>query len=310
MNSPITLRQLNVFIAVARDDGVTAAGQRIGLSQAAVSQALADLEATIGYRLFDRVGRRVVLNSGGRALLVRAQDILRRVKDLDRVALETTQSLNIGASVTLGNYCLPQVLIPYMQRYPGHEVSVAIHNTRDMLEQVLRAQVEVALVEGTLSHRELAVHPWRRDSLTIIAPPGHRLAQRAVQPGDLVDESWVLREQGSGTREAFERATEPHFRIRRVALDTGGNELLKAAVRAGLGIGCISAAAVAEDVERGRLLSLEIPWLNLERTFSVVMHRTRQPEAALLDFLRHCRSQAHAPFSDLPFWRGLDQLPD
>lgn len=295
-----------MFVAVARDDGVTAAGQRIGLSQAAVSQALADLEAAIGRQLFDRIGRRVILNADGRALLVQANEVLARAEAIENGFASVRSALNLGASVTLGNYTLPQVLIPFMQQHRDCEVSVMVRNTQDMLDPLLRAQVDMALVEGTLVHRELLVQPWRSDSLVIIAAPQHPLAGRAVQPADFAGEAWVLREQGSGTREAFERAIAPHFKLDFVALDAGGNELMKEAVRNGLGIGCISATAVAEELRAGTLARIETAWLDLRRVFSVVLHRNRHPELMLRRFLLHCRASAEAPFIEQPFWQMLD----
>jgi DNA-binding transcriptional LysR family regulator len=301
----ITLRQLAVFVAVARDDGVTAAGQRIGLSQAAVSQALADLESAIGRQLFDRVGRRVILNTAGRALLAQANEVLERVETIERGAAATRPVLNLGASVTLGNHTLPQVLVPFMRANASCEVSVTIRNTQEMLDPLLRAQVDMALVEGTLVHRELQVQPWRSDALVLVVAPQHPLAGRTARPADLAEQSWILREQGSGTREAFERAISSHFKLGFVALDAGGNELLKEAVRNNLGIGCISATAVAEELRSGTLARIDTPWLDLSRIFSVVLHRSRQPESTLLQFLMHCREWAVSPYLEQPFWQSL-----
>ena len=182
-----------------------------------------------------------------------------------------------------------------------------VRNTQDMLDPLLRAQVDLALVEGTLAHRELSVFPWRSDALVVIAAPEHRLAGKSVEPVDLAGEAWVLRERGSGTREAFERAIAPHFALHRVALDAGGNELMKEAVRSAIGVGCISATAVADELRAGTLVRLETPWLDLQRTFSVVLHRTRVAESTLREFLLHCRDVADATFLDQPFWQGLDR---
>ena len=301
----ITLKQLAVFAAVARDDGVTAAGQRIGLSQAAVSQALSDLESALGRQLFDRVGRRLVLNAQGRALLLKANDVLERAAAIED-GLAARSVLNLGASVTLGNYTLPKVVIPFIEARPDCEVSVLVRNTQDMLDPLLRVQVDLALVEGTLVHRELSVHPWRSDELVVVVAPQHRLAGRRVAPLDLAGESWVLRERGSGTREAFERAIAPHFALDRIALDAGGNELAKSAVRSNIGIGCLSATAVADELQNGALVRVEMPWLDLRRTFSVVLQRTRAVEATLREFLLHCRDFADPAFREQAFWQSLD----
>ncbi len=270
----LTLRQLRIFVAVADQESLAGAGRLLHLSQATVSEALRDLEVVIGQTLFDRTGRKLKLSVEGRALLPDARQLLRDTEAVYR-RHSGRRRLALGASVTAGNYVLPPLIAAMAREDPDLDISVTIRNTEAVVRLMLERDVEAAIVEGRVAHPHLEVRPWRRDELAIVVPSDHALASGADVEA-LAQASWVLREQGSGTRESFDAAAAGWPQAPRIVLTVGGNELLKAAVAEGIGVGCLSRAAVAAELARGELVEVQTGAPSIARTLSLVT-RTGEP---------------------------------
>jgi DNA-binding transcriptional LysR family regulator len=285
----ITLRQLEIFRAVCQERTATAAARRIGLSQAATSQAMAELENLLERKLFDRHGRRLLLNAAGRQLLPAAADILDRVLDIEGAAQHRPVRIRLCASLTAGNYMLPPHIASFARSHPDYQFHVALGNTEQVVESLLRFESDAGWIEGLLQHPDLTAFPWREDELMIVAPRGHPLAGRRASPDDLNAALWVLREQGSGTRAVFEGAMAGRFQPVRPPLELGGIEAIKNAVLAGAGVACISRAAVAAELKAGTLRPIRTPWLDLRRRITVLLHREKYLDAGLRRFLLECR---------------------
>jgi DNA-binding transcriptional LysR family regulator len=284
----ITIKQLAVFAAVAKESSVTQAASRIGLSQAAVSQALSDIEHLLSRRLFDRVGRRLVLNSEGKALLPQALDILDRIVAIE--SPENTQPfyLRLGASLTVGNHQLMPIISQFLLEKPQGHIHVDIGNSEQVSRALLRFDIDAGFIEGKNYYGELLATPWQEDPLVIIAPPTHPLCKGIPTPERLAEVDWVLRERGSGTREVFEQAILPHFQVNRVRLELCGNQGINQAVLRGIGLACVSTATVTSELASGKLVALNVPWLNLHRTLSIVVNKQKHLSKPLLAFLHQC----------------------
>lgn len=285
----ITLRQLEVFAATAREGSTQAAANRVARSQSAASAALGDLEKALGVALFDRVGRRLVLNEHGQALLPRAVSLLEQAHEL--VGLHATEHeapLSLASSFTIGEYLMPDLIAQWRQVHPGSRVRLSIANTAEVLEAVASFDASVGFIEGTASHANLRIKRWCADELVVVAAPDHPLAGRAPTQRQLGEATWILREQGSGTREAADRWLSTHLNEYAVALELGSNEAIKRAARSGLGLACLSRHAVAGAVEEGWLVAVRTGWPAVRRSFSVVTHRARRLGSAAEDFVRHC----------------------
>jgi DNA-binding transcriptional LysR family regulator len=285
----ITIKQLAVFTAVAKDSSVTQAAQRIGLSQAAVSQALAELEHMLDRALFDRVGRKLVLNIEGKSLLPQALDLLDRVSAIEAPEYNQPFSLRLGASLTVGNHHL----VPYVSRFlvekPQGQIHVDIGNSESVTRALCHFDIDAGFIESDSAHPELITLPWQEDPLVIVAAPLHPLARRQeIGPKELEEANWILRERGSGTRDVFEHATLPHFQARNVRLELGGNVAIIQAVLLGVGLGCVSKVTVMNELANGRLVALPVPWLNLQRMLSVVIHRNKFMGKPLQAFFKTC----------------------
>lgn len=287
-----TLRQLEVFLAVAQEGTVSAAAHRLAMSQSAASTALGELERQFEVQLFDRLGRSLRLNAVGRDLLPRAVGLLDRAAEIEGVLGRHAVfgDLALGATLTVGNYLATLVVADFLRRYPQSHIDLTVHNTTAVLEGLLRFELDLGLVEGPSEHPDLEVEPWVADELVVFAAPGHPVAAagQASWPR-LVQEPWILREPGSGTRATFDQAVRGLPGPVRVRLELEHTEAIKRCVEAGLGLGCISRLALRDAFRRGSLVPVECPDLPLGRHFSFVWHRRKYRTAGMAAFLALCR---------------------
>ena len=271
-----TLRQLEVFLAVARTGSVLRAGDVLAMSQSAVSSALADLERQFDVRLFDRIGKRLQLSDVGRALRSRAEGVWDEARELESALANHADAgcLRVGATLTIGNYVAVPLMAQFMREKPGSLVRLDIANTETIAHRVANFEIDVGLIEGELAHPDLQVVPFRDDELVVFSSPTHPLAKkRALDDADLQNAAWVVREHGSGTRQAFDRAMAGILPELHIALELPHTEVIKRAVQAGLGLGCVSRLALTEEFRAKTLKPRPVPHRDFHRRFFTVLHR-------------------------------------
>jgi DNA-binding transcriptional LysR family regulator len=292
----LTLRQLEVFAATARTGSTRAAADRVARSQSAASTALAALEAAIGAPLFDRVGRRLVVNENGRALLPLTISLLDQAGELQSLfSREPATPLRIAASFTIGEYLLPALIARWKKAHPQATARLLIGNTSEVIDAIVAFDVDVGFIEGRQRHPDLVFRRWLADELVVFAAPGHPLAGRTVGTAELAAAAWVLREPGSGTREASDRWLLEKVRPLRVDLELGSNEAIKRVVAAGVGIGCLSRDAVAEALSSGWLAEIRTRLPRASRALTIAVHRERRPGRVAQAFIAGCRAEEKAP---------------
>lgn len=295
----LTLRQLQIFIAVASTGSTTAAASQVALSQSATSGALNELEHLLAIGLFDRVGKRLLINDNGRLLLPQARQILALANAVERQFAEQrtqTRDLRIAASTTIGTYILPDLIAAYRRRCAELIPRVTIANTLDVATAVADFEADIGFIEGPCHVAGLHIEPWIADQLVIVAAPSHRLADAAAAPigaAVLAQEKWLLREAGSGTREAVEDVLLPYLHRLQEGGEFSSSEAIKRACAAGLGLTCLSHTVVADLVALGRLvtLSTELPPLN--RALYMIYSSKKTLSPALEDFCEFCRARRH-----------------
>ena len=298
-----TLRQLEVFVAVARCGTVTRAAAGVALSQSATSAALGELEKQFSCQLFDRIGKALYLNELGQRLLPRAVEILDRGAEIESLLAgqQGWGRLRVGATLTIGNYLATLLVADFLQQHPESRVRLQVNNTQKIVEQLVQHELDLGLIEGSYQHPDLAGEVWLNDELTIFAAPDHPLTQRAmVSLSDLLQEAWILREPGSGTRETFDHAFHAVLPQLNIRLELEHTEAIKRAVENHLGISCISKLALREAFQRGSLAPIPTPWLNLRRDFHLIWHKQKYLTAGMNAFLELCRKQQTEDFSRLP----------
>lgn len=265
----VTLRQLEVFLAVAKHEHVGRAAEELHLSPSAASSALSSLEGSVGRRLFDRSGRGLRLNSDGRRFRGPATDTLRRAGELASVLGDGRGGrMVVGASSTIANHVLAAALARFADDVPDAELRLDIGNTQYVRDRLLDHALDLAYVEGPVPHPALEATAWRSDHLVMFtSPTDPRAGGGPLTVDDLGRQRWVLREEGSGTRETLLRALgDAASRVSRV-LSMGSSEAVAQAVEEGGGIGCLSRMVVQREFALGRLVELDVPkqW-DLRRT--------------------------------------------
>jgi DNA-binding transcriptional LysR family regulator len=289
-----TLRQLEVFLAVARTGSVSRAGQELGLSQSATSSSLADLERQFDLQLFDRMGKRLRLSTRGGAIRAQAEAVLEQARDLERgfESRAIEHRVRVGATLTIGNYVAVPLVARFMRAHPAIGLTLDVANTEQIARQVANFELDVGLVEGEVDHPDLETTRWREDQLVVLCGARHTLSnKRALTDADLLAADWIVRERGSGTRQAFDRAMRGLLPQLRIALTLGQTEAIKRAVEAGLGLGCVSKIALDDAFERGSLKPCRVPQRDFRRQFYFLLHKRKRPPAggAVDRWLAFCR---------------------
>jgi DNA-binding transcriptional LysR family regulator len=289
-----TLRQLEVFTAVARVASVSRAAEALAMSQSAVSSALADLERQFDVRLFERVGKRLTLSELGRALWPQAEALCEQARGLElNLSRQRSGELRVGATLSIGNHLCAPLIARFVREQEGARVLLHIANTEDIAERVKSFEIDVGLVEGELSDPELEITRWRGDELVVFCSPEHALAKkRTLSDRDLAASDWVVRERGSGTRQAFEHALRGLPSQLKIALELTQTEAIKAAVEAGLGLGCVSRLALDDSFRLGSLVPCRVPQRDFRRAFFFVVHKRKFKSPVLESWLALCRARA------------------
>jgi DNA-binding transcriptional LysR family regulator len=287
----ITLRQLEVLLAVARAGSFRRAAEVLHLSQPALSQHIAELERVLGARLLDRRGRRIASTEAGRILVEHATRLFATLASAREAVAEAgglkRGSLQIGASTTPGIYVLPAVMAAFEQRYPGIALSLTIANSAGIEERIRANEIDLGIVGGhALRAGEECVSAGLLDELVVIVSPGHPWASRREVPAShLAGQRVLIREEGSATRQVTERALQHGgARLGRL-MELGHTEAIKQAVMAGLGVAIVSVHAIRDEAADGRLRVLRLRNLPIRRHFHAIHHDARPLSASARAFI-------------------------
>lgn len=287
----MTLEQLRIFVAVAEREHVTQAARDLNLTQSATSAAVAALEARYQTRLFDRVGRRIVLTEAGRLFLAEANAVLARAASAETMLADLAGmkrgSLGLGASQTVGNYWLPAPLHVFRSKYPGISLRLTMGNSETVAALVHDGDADLGFIEGEIDDPALSVTAVAEDEMVLVAAPDHPWrANPPVSIGAAMDARWVLREPGSGTRSILHSAlTAEAVDPKRlsVALELPSNEAVRAAVEAGAGVSVLSRLVAAGSLKAGTLVAVDIA-LPMRRFF-LLRHKERYVTRAQQAFI-------------------------
>ena len=277
----MTLRQLEVFLAIAREQSFSRAAARIHLSQPTLSEHMGQLEEELGCSLVARLGRRIALTEAGRIFVEYATRVVTTVSDARQVIGDIRGlgrgSLQIGASTTPGTYLLPRLFAEFRRRYPGISLSLEIANSRAIEERIRDSDLDLGVVGGhVLDPNERCVAAGIVDELLLIVAPGHPYAKRdAISGALLAREPLLMREEGSATRQVTERALRKAGIPFTAGMQLGHTEAIKQAVMAGLGVAFVSVHAVQGELETKRLSAIRVRGPRLRRHFHVIQDERR-----------------------------------
>ncbi len=269
---PLNLHLLRLFTTVAQSGSFSKAAEILLLSQPAISKGVRDFELQLGCRLLDRSPRGVKPTREGQALMRHAEALFaaERSAEEELRALRGLDSglLRIGASTTIATYLIPDVLGAFHAAHPGIDLHLVSANTRDVADLLLRHEIDVALVEGPVDDDNLTSEPWQTDAMELIVSPHHPFASidGPIDPKLINNEILVIREPGSGSREVVAQALAAHSIEPSRTLEIGSTEAIKNTVAAALGVSIVSRAATQDQLTLGRLKTVPMKGLRIERT--------------------------------------------
>jgi DNA-binding transcriptional LysR family regulator len=288
------VRDLQVFLSVSKHLNYTRAGEEVNLSQPSVSVRIRQLETELGVKLFEQLGKKVVLTDAGQLLVPYANRVMVAVDDAHQ-AIDELQglqrgSLRIGASTTPGMYLIPRTIARFKQIYPRIEVHLAVRDTRQIEEGVIRNEFDCGFVGGHLAGAEVEVLPWIEDHILLVAPPNHPLARkRSVKIEDLRGQRLILREPGSATRAAIGAHLDKSDLKLETVMEMENPESVKKAVQSGLGISFISRLAVETELKAKSLVAVSIKSLDINRELKIVYRKDKHLGRAAQTFIDMAR---------------------
>ena len=278
-------QQLAVFVTVAEKQNFSRAAEELHMTQPAVSQYIQALERTMGTKLLERSNKYVHLNKAGEIVYHHAKEILGLYGKMHYLIDDLTNNpnglLSIGASYSFGEYVLPHLIAELQEKYPQIKPAITIGNTKEIAKLVLGHQLDVGIVEGQYEEKNLKIEPFAIDKMSIISSPKNRLSytETEISIDDLEKETWIVRENGSGTREAAEKLFRQFNITPQKILEFGSTQLIKESVEAGIGISLLSDWVIQKEREYGSLAVIEVEEISFTREFSVVLRSPFQTKA-------------------------------
>lgn len=267
---------LRVFVEVVERGNFSRAAEALYMTQPAVSQYIKSLERDMGVQVLDRSNKVIRLTKEGRIVYEHAKEMIGHFETMHHLLHdlehEPKGELSIGASYTFGEYVLPRVIAQLLKEYPGIQPSITIGNTQEIAEQVEDMKLDIGIVEGDVDDAQLQVESLATDRMCIIASHDHPLAQEGhVKACQLEEETWIIREKGSGTREATEKLFEQMGIDPAHRMEFGSTQIIKESVEAGLGVTLLSLWAIRKELSINTLATMEVEKGALDRDFSILL---------------------------------------
>jgi DNA-binding transcriptional LysR family regulator len=305
--SQIDFKHLETFCRIAGLKSFSKAADDLLLTQPTVSGHILSLEQFLSLRLFDRTSREVRLTKAGKVFLEYATKILSLRKDLLNALSEFSEgirgNLSLGASTIPGEYLLPKLIGDFKREHPRSVLALKIADTKEIIQYVLQDGVEFGIIGAKLTHPSLRYEKYEEDEIIVVAPPDHPLARRKrVNIEELLKEPWIIREEGSGTQMASDKALSKKGKSLRqfnVVMEMGSTSSVKEGVKAGLGLAFISRRATGEEVRRGILSRIDVEGVGpILRQIYIVSHRGRTLSPIGLEFLRFLKKEREREDAD------------
>jgi len=268
-------QHLLVFVTVAEKKNFSRAAEELHMTQPAVSQYIQALENQIGVKLLDRTNKYVRLNKAGEIVYYHAKEILSQYTKMKRLIDDLTNQpsgeMNIGASYTFGEYVLPSIISVLRNRFPRITPTITIANSKEISELVANQQLDIGIIESKYQRKGILIEPFATDFMYVYVSPNHPLAKKGtVAKDDLQNVTWIIREEGSGTREATEMLWYYLDMKETNKMEFGSTQVIKESVEAGLGVTFLSKWAVQKELTLKTLTKLSVPHTPFSRSFSIV----------------------------------------
>jgi DNA-binding transcriptional LysR family regulator len=291
----IDFRHLETFCRVANLKSFSRAADDLFLTQPTISGHILSLEQSLSLRLFDRTSREVHLTKAGEVFLKYASKILSFRKDLLNALSEFSQGikgeLSLGASTIPGEYLIPKLMSDFKKEHPHFIICLKIADTKEIVQYVLQDSVEFGIIGAKLNHPSLHFEKYEEDEIVVVAPSDHPLTRKKrVNVDELLKEPWIIREEGSGTQMAVEKALRKKGKSLKqfhVAMEMGSTSSVKEGVKAKLGLAFLSKRATEEELSQRSLSRIDVEGIEpISRQIYLVTHRGRTLSPIGMEFLR------------------------
>lgn len=288
----VTLRQLQVFLAIAKTENVGTAAADLFMSKSAVSQALAELEAKLEVQLFDRNRGRIYLTAEGRRLMPQADEMVRRATDISELfrARKKFSQFRVGCTRTVGTFMIAELMKGFEDAM-GWIPAVEIANTHAIAERLAKFELDIALIEGPVTDPELVTEPWLEDEMVVVAPKDHPLTGRPVSYDELNNVRWVLREEGSSSRNFFDTQLRQKLSSIHVNAELNSFDAIIRSVLVGLGLTYISRRVLTDPFYGRYLTAVELPD-RFRRQLTFCRHADKYLSPDVHAWMNHCRAYA------------------
>ena len=272
----LTLRQMEIFLNVAREGHLTNVAKSMGLSQSAISMSIKELENILGNPLFDRINKKLILNEMGRSFEKEIAPIIKKLNDIE---YEFKNSVNkgmvrVGASTTIVDYLMPPIICSYMNNYPDVKVGLKEGNTQQIVQLIKNGEIDVGFIEGIVNDAEIIKEVIGVDELVVVTTDT-ALIDKELSIKELQDRKWVLREEGSGTREVFLEYIKDKVDHLNIFLELGHTESIKSLLMNHRCLTCISKIAVQKDIINNKLIRVPLKDFECKRNFFMIYHKDK-----------------------------------
>src|SRR5699024_6802118 len=266
---------LYIFIKVVEMNSFTKAANALHMTQPAVSQAVRNLEKEFEVTLLEREHKTFYLNEAGKIVYTYAKEITRTYAHMETLIAELEEdpkgNVMIGASYTIGEYILPNILSSLYQLYPEIHPQVSISNTQESIKQLINHDIDIGLVEGSVTDNRLYTEPFMVDEMYVAASGDKNYAVESIT--DLAQDNWIIREKGSGTRALTEKVFQDYQIQPSNFFTFGSTQIIKEVVESGLGVSLLSKAALKKEIQLETIQILPIAELPIERPFYIMKRK-------------------------------------
>jgi len=286
----LTLRQMEIFLNVVKEGHLTNVAKGMGLSQSAISMAIKELEKILGNPLFDRINKKLILNEMGRAFEKEITPIIKKINDIEYEFKNTVNKgmVRVGASTTVVDYLMPPIICNYMNNYPDVKVALKEGNTQQIVELIKEGLLDVGFIEGVVNDADIIKEIVGVDELIVVTTDASLSEECFIDT--INDRKWVLREEGSGTREVFLDYVKDKVDHINIFLELGHTESIKSLLKNHQCLTCISKIAVSNEITEKKLIQVPIKNFECKRNFYMIYHKDKYKSELFEKFVYFTKS--------------------
>lgn len=290
----MTLRHLKVFVVACELNSISKAAEKLYISQPAVSRTIKELEDYYGMKLFERISKKLYLTQAGKSFLDYASHVVSLFDEMESHMREVDKrgNLRIGSSITIGRNLMPSYVSRFKALYPQTQVYVTVNNSDIIEKKVLQNELDFALIEGIIHSDHIISETYMEDELVVISSPDHPFCnEEIVKITEFIEEPFLLREKGSGTRELFDNTLAAlGYSVVPTWESTSTIALINAAINK-LGISVLPYMLVREELSSGKIVILQVEGLKFVRKFNIIYHKNKFLPASAKAFIELCKGK-------------------